>query len=195
MAPGLGYTEIAFILLLALILIKPRDLPGVLRSAARFWREARRVLWGMRDSLMKELDEIRNMDGIRDIQDLKGMDEMRALGDLGESVGLKDLHGPVSARGGAGGDAGGGESRSGDGGTTMEEIYPELGKVPRRGGGETAAGDGFGGLEGQGGPDIGTGTSGFSGSGTPASADGDEAAGGTCEDGETGRPGSGDGGS
>ncbi|MDR1040033.1 MAG: hypothetical protein LBR80_07685 [Deltaproteobacteria bacterium] len=133
MAPGLGYTEIAFIILVALILVKPKDLPGVLRSVAKFYREARRVLWGMRDSLLKELDEIKNLDGIKELRDMKDMEEIRDLKGIGDLGDLKDPLGlsPGSDEAGmATGDAG---KLSGHERTPMEDIYPELGKVAAQG--------------------------------------------------------------
>ncbi|MDR3153237.1 MAG: hypothetical protein LBW85_02960 [Deltaproteobacteria bacterium] len=94
MAPGLGYTEIAFIILLALVLVKPKDLPKVLRSVARFWRDARNFLWGLRDSLRSELDELQKLDGIKELKEIKDLDGIKDLKDLNCLNEIKEAAGP-----------------------------------------------------------------------------------------------------
>jgi Sec-independent protein translocase protein TatA len=129
MAPGLGYTEIAFVILLAVLLIKPKDLPAVMRSVARFWRDASRFLWGVRDSLKRELDDIRDMEEVRDLKSLTGMKDLAGLeGPDGLRSALKDPLGLAALEAERKGSPKGAPFEP-EPPVPMEEIYPELRKA------------------------------------------------------------------
>lgn len=61
-AMGIGGTEILVILVLALILFSPRELPGMLRSAMKFWGSIKRTADEFKDTIMQEesLQDIRD---------------------------------------------------------------------------------------------------------------------------------------
>ncbi|MDR2352365.1 MAG: Sec-independent protein translocase protein TatB [Deltaproteobacteria bacterium] len=71
MAPGIGWTEILFIILVALVVVKPERLPETVRTVARLWGDARRYLAGLTASLKKELTEIQTLSELQDLKNLK----------------------------------------------------------------------------------------------------------------------------
>ena len=60
---GIGPAEFVIIAVLALILFSPRELPGILRSAAKFWGQLRNTADEFKDAIMNEegLEEIRDV--------------------------------------------------------------------------------------------------------------------------------------
>ncbi|MDR2338609.1 MAG: hypothetical protein LBF40_00485 [Deltaproteobacteria bacterium] len=87
MAPGIGWTEIAFIVLVMLVVIRPDNLPGAIRAFARQYRRIREFMAGARAAIGKELDKIENAEAIKEI---KGVAKIEGIGSLGKEMsGLK----------------------------------------------------------------------------------------------------------
>jgi sec-independent protein translocase protein TatB len=62
--PDLGWTELFALVVIAVVVVGPRELPGLMRQVARFTRAARQAAQEFRDSLDElareaELEEVR----------------------------------------------------------------------------------------------------------------------------------------
>jgi sec-independent protein translocase protein TatB len=114
MAPGIGISEIIFIALLALIVIKPERLPEALTKIARLWRDVTGYIGQLKSALSKELADIQKLSGVKDLKDPLGLRE--AAEDISKGV-SKDISGPLRD---AAQDAKDAKTAA------MEEIYPEL---------------------------------------------------------------------
>ena len=80
---SLSATEILTIAVLALIVIGPRQLPGIARRIGRYLGEIKRVAAGFREDLEREVGPIKEP-----LQDLKetGREVSRPLGDVRKSL-------------------------------------------------------------------------------------------------------------
>ncbi|MDR2461497.1 MAG: twin-arginine translocase TatA/TatE family subunit [Deltaproteobacteria bacterium] len=77
MAPGIGLSEIVFIVLIALIVVKPEKLPETLSKLFKFLKEIRSYIGGLKDSLGKELSKFQTQEALKDLKNLKN--DMRDL--------------------------------------------------------------------------------------------------------------------
>jgi sec-independent protein translocase protein TatB len=91
MAPGIGWTEIVFIVLVMLVVIKPERLPGAIRSFVKYYQGFRNYVSGVKESLGKELTEIQKEADLKELNPLKELKELKDLNDLNKLVDLKDL--------------------------------------------------------------------------------------------------------
>ncbi len=74
-----GWTEILLTAVMALILVGPKSLPGMLRDLGRFASQARRAAYDFRDAL-ENMDQPtppppQDIKDIKDIQDIKTAEE------------------------------------------------------------------------------------------------------------------------
>ena len=60
---GIGPTEFIIIAVMALLLFSPRELPKILRSAAKFWGSLRNTADEFRDAIMNE-EELQDIRGV-----------------------------------------------------------------------------------------------------------------------------------
>jgi Tat protein translocase TatB subunit len=60
---GIGPTEFIIIAVVALMLFSPRELPKMLRSAAKFWASLRNTADEFRDAIMNE-EEMQDLRGV-----------------------------------------------------------------------------------------------------------------------------------
>ncbi|MBC8067262.1 MAG: twin-arginine translocase TatA/TatE family subunit, partial [Deltaproteobacteria bacterium] len=60
---GIGPTEFIIIAVMALLLFSPRELPKILRSAAKFWGSLRNTADEFRDAIMNE-EEMQDIRGV-----------------------------------------------------------------------------------------------------------------------------------
>jgi Tat protein translocase TatB subunit len=96
MAPGLGWTELGFILLVMLVVIRPERLPGALRTLMRQYGRLRRYLAGVRESLGKELSAIEGSEVVKDLREQAGVGDLAGLKDLKEIKELNDIRRDLS---------------------------------------------------------------------------------------------------
>ena len=105
MFQSLSATEILTIAVVALIVIGPRQLPGIARRIGRYLGEIKRVAAGFRDDLEREVGPIKEP-----LQDLKetGREVSRPLGDVRKSLDEAAVAAkrPADKRGGEEGDGG-----------------------------------------------------------------------------------------
>ncbi|MDR2350176.1 MAG: hypothetical protein LBF41_06075, partial [Deltaproteobacteria bacterium] len=115
MAPGIGISEIIFIVLVALVVIKPERLPGTAAKLVRVWRELTGYVGGIKSALNKELMEIQKLDAIKDLKSLADPANPE------DPLGLKGIREETSKIAGAAGEIA-------DEFHSPESVYPELRK-------------------------------------------------------------------
>ena len=126
MFQSLSATEILTIAVVALIVIGPRQLPGIARRIGRYLGEIKRVAAGFRDDLEREVGPIKEP-----LQDLKetGREVSRPLGDVRKSLDEAAVAAkrPADKRGGKEGDG------PGDGGKDDGPAVRWVGPEPKTG--------------------------------------------------------------
>ncbi len=73
----LSFLECAVLLLVALLIIKPEDVPGMLQSALRGWRSIRNGYAHFMQNLKTEMDDLSRESGMDDLK--KNMHEVTDL--------------------------------------------------------------------------------------------------------------------
>ena len=93
---GMSFTEIVVLLLVAIIVVGPRQLPGMLRTAGRFLGQARRWLFDMRTQ--SGIDEILHAEGLdKDIREFRSL----VKGNMVEALSIELDRGEESVKAGA----------------------------------------------------------------------------------------------
>ncbi|MDR2199751.1 MAG: hypothetical protein LBR53_09915 [Deltaproteobacteria bacterium] len=91
MAPGVGWTEVVFIVLLALLVIKPEKLPKALRSLAEFYRKVRQTVSKVNETLAAELRKAEEIEELKNIASDPVLKELRGE-NLSLSADLKKIY-------------------------------------------------------------------------------------------------------
>jgi sec-independent protein translocase protein TatB len=91
----MGFTEMMLIGVVALVVIGPERLPGVARTAGKYFARLRNFMMNVRADVESELkaDELREMfeSQQKDLQSLK-----EVVGDVGKDIGLSDIEDEMS---------------------------------------------------------------------------------------------------
>ena len=91
----MGFTEMMLIGIVALVVIGPERLPGVARTAGKYFARLRNFMMNVRADVESELkaDELREMfeSQQKELQSLK-----EVVGDVGKDIGLSDIKGEMS---------------------------------------------------------------------------------------------------
>ena len=91
----MGFTEMMLIGIVALVVIGPEKLPGVARTAGKYFARLRNFMTNVRADVESELkaDELREMFEAqqKELQSLK-----EVVGDVGKDIGLSDISSEIS---------------------------------------------------------------------------------------------------